>query len=117
MSSEIPAGMEFVPSSVPDGEITMQVSANGSGDSVVIDVKPVCMTFEDYFAAFAPASSHPSFSVSPVTGRMDRRGGEPTQLQITCNPQGASGDLTGDLVINLPEDNSKICYKVTAKSF
>jgi hypothetical protein len=45
-SSEIPAGMEFIPSSVPDGEVTMQVAANGSGDSIEIQVKPVCMTFE-----------------------------------------------------------------------
>ena len=79
-------------------------------------VAPVCMTFEDYFAAFTK-DSHPSFSVKPAIGRMDRRGGEVTELTVVCNPQGQSGTLTGDLVINLPEDNSKICYKVTATSF
>ena len=81
-----------------------------------IQVKPVCMTFEDYYAAFAPGS-HPSLSVAPATGRMDRRGGEATSLTIFCNPNGQAGTFTGDLVINLPEDNSKICYKVTANVF
>lgn len=81
-----------------------------------IEVKPVCMTFEDYYAAFSK-DSHPSFSVTPTTGRMDRRGGEPTLLTIKCDPQGQSGALTGDLVINLPEDNSKICFKITANAF
>jgi len=74
------------------------------------------MGFEDYFAAFA-SDSHPSFSVSPVAGRMDRRGGEPTELEVKCEPQGKAGTFVGNLVINLPEDNSKICYKITATSF
>ncbi len=82
---------------------------------MTIAVKAVCMTFEDYYAAFS-SDSHPSLSVGPAVGRMDRRGGEPTMLDIRCTPNGASGQLTGDLVINLPEDNSKICYKITVNS-
>ena len=74
------------------------------------------MTFEDYYAAFAPGS-HPSLSVTPATGRMDRRGGDPTVMEIFCNPNGQAGEFKGDLVINLPEDNSKICYKITARSY
>ena len=116
LSPDIPAGMQFIPSSVPDGEYTMNVASSGSGETLTIAVKPVCMTYEDYFAAFS-ADSHPSFSVVPATGRMDRRGGEPSQMRVTCDPKGAAGDLIGNLVINLPEDNSKICYKVIAKSF
>eukprot|EP00568_Trieres_chinensis_P006607 CAMPEP_0183290850 /NCGR_PEP_ID=MMETSP0160_2-20130417/435_1 /TAXON_ID=2839 ORGANISM="Odontella Sinensis, Strain Grunow 1884" /NCGR_SAMPLE_ID=MMETSP0160_2 /ASSEMBLY_ACC=CAM_ASM_000250 /LENGTH=223 /DNA_ID=CAMNT_0025451533 /DNA_START=103 /DNA_END=774 /DNA_ORIENTATION=+ len=112
----IPEGMEFIPSSVPDGELNMQVASNGGGVTEVVSVAPVCMTFEDYYAAFAPGS-HPSFSVGPSTGRMDRRGGEPSILEVTCEPRGQAGTFTGDLVINLPEDNSKICYKVTAQCF
>ena len=112
-ASEIPAGMTFVPSSVPDGEYTMNVASSSSGGSIQIDVAPVCMTFEDFFAAFAPGS-HPSLSVGPVTGRMDRRGGESTVLTIACQPNGQAGEFKGDLVLNLPEDNSKICYKITA---
>lgn len=115
-ASEIPAGMEFIPSSVPDGELVMQLAGSSSGADLAIQVQPVCMTFEDFFAAFSP-DSHPSLSVSPVTGRMDRRGGETTPMTIHCDPQGQAGTFTGNLVINLPEDNSKICYKVTANVF
>ena len=46
-----------------------------------------------------------------------RRGGEPTEFVISCIPNGRAGDFYGDLVINLPEDNSKICFKVHAKSY
>jgi hypothetical protein len=115
-ASEIPPGMEFTPSSVPDGEYAMQVAGSGSAGRLDIMVKPVCMTFEDYYAGFSP-DSHPAFSVAPVTGRMDRRGGEASPMTIICDPKGQSGTLTGSLVINLPEDNSKICFKVTAQCF
>jgi len=116
MDSDIPADMEFVASSVPDGAYEFTVASTGMGSGMTIEVKPVCMTFEDYYAAFTK-DSHPSLSVSPAVGRMDRkRGGENTLLDILCTPNGMAGDLTGDLVVNLPEDNSKICFKITAKS-
>jgi hypothetical protein len=86
-----------------------------TGASFTIQIPPVCMTYEDYFAAFAQGS-HRALSVAPATGRMDRRGGETSPMNIICNPEGASGDLIGALVINLPEDNSKICYKIIVKS-
>jgi hypothetical protein len=114
-ASEIPDGMDFTPSSVPDGELTMQVYASGAAVTQTLSVAPVCMTFEDFYAAFAPGS-HPSFSVSPSVGRMDRRGGEMSNFDITCDPRGQAGNLEGNLVINLPEDNSKITYHVSAKS-
>mmetsp|Transcript_14056 Transcript_14056/g.38835 ORF Transcript_14056/g.38835 Transcript_14056/m.38835 type:complete len:269 (+) Transcript_14056:44-850(+) len=116
LNPDIPEGMEFVMASVPDGEYRMNVAANGSGETMTVEVPPVCMTFEDYFAGFTP-DSDPSFSISPATGRMDRRGGEPTVLDIRCEPNGKAGDLTANLVINLPEDNSKICYKLIFTSF
>lgn len=56
-------------------------SSTESG-KIIIDVKPVCMTFEDFFCGFT-ADSHPSFSVSPDKGTMERRNGPPTQLQVT----------------------------------
>ena len=31
LSTEIPAGMEFIPSSVPDGEYQFQVASSGLG--------------------------------------------------------------------------------------
>jgi hypothetical protein len=115
-ASEIPAGMEFIPSSVPDGVFEMTVPSNGSAQALEIQVPPICMGFEDYYASFSK-DSHPCFSVKPATGRMNRRGGEPTDMTIMCNPNGQAGDFRGNLVINLPEDNSKICYQVIAKCF
>jgi len=115
-NSEIPSGMEFVPASVPDGEHTFQVAASSKGGELTFEIKPFCMGFEDYFAAFAPGS-HPSLKVSPCAGRMDRRGGESTFLTITCEPAGQAGTFTGDLVVNLPEDMSKLSYKVSVTAF
>jgi len=115
-ASEIPAGMEFTMSSVPDGAVDIDVAASSKGAEILLSVKPVCMGFEDYYASFT-ADSHPSFSATPVAGRMDRRGGDPTELEIKCEPAGKAGTFVGNLVINLPEDNSKICYKITATSF
>lgn len=86
-----------------------------TGLEVDVDVKPVCMTFEDFYAAFSP-DSNAAFSVTPATGRMDRRNGELTNLKLVIQPRGQSGVLEGNLVINLPEDNSKICYKIIANS-
>mmetsp|Transcript_15658 Transcript_15658/g.20413 ORF Transcript_15658/g.20413 Transcript_15658/m.20413 type:complete len:225 (+) Transcript_15658:133-807(+) len=116
LNPDMPEGMEFVMSSVPDKEIRVNVAANGSGETLVLEVPPVCMTFEDYFAGLAQ-DSDPYFTVTPVTGRMDRRGGEATVLNVRCEPKGRAGDLVANLVINLPEDNSKICYKIIATSF
>ena len=115
-ATEIPAGMEFIPASVPDGDINFQVAASSKGGQFVLEIKPFCMGFEDYFAAFAPGS-HPSLSAGPFTGRMDRRGGESTFLTIQCKPNGQAGTFTGDLVVNLPEDQSKLSYKVSVVSF
>lgn len=115
-NSEIPAGMEFVPGSVPDGEFSFQVASNSGGGETEIVIKPFCMGFEDYYAAFAPGS-HPSLSVTPCAGRMDRRGGETTHMVVSCTPNGQAGIFTGDLVINLPEDNSKLTYKISCNSF
>lgn len=71
----IPDGMEFIPSSVPDGEVGFTVASTSAGGTQEIAVKSPCMTFEDYYAAFS-TESHPSLSVAPSTGRLDRRNGE-----------------------------------------
>ena len=115
VSSEIPAGMQFVPSSVPDGELVMEVGAASTGKTMPLAVAPFCMGFEDYFAAFSPDSAG-GFSVLPATGRMDRRGGEKTVLNVSFAPNGRSGEFVGNLVINLPEDNSKLSYRIIAKA-
>lgn len=76
------------------------------------------MGYEDYYASFTK-DSHPSFSVKPVTGRMDRRGGEATYLDVVCDPRGHSAapgsTFQGTLVVNIPEDGSKLTYTFTAK--
>jgi len=100
-ATDIPEGTEFIPSSVPDGQLSMSVAASGSGTELPLEVAPVCMTYEDFYAGFS-ANSHPSFKVSPTTGRMDRRGGETTHFTITCDPKGQAGTFEGDLVIILP---------------
>ena len=50
--------------------MTMDVAASSKGAELLLNVKPVCMGFEDYYAAFDKERHH-SFSVSPLTERMD----------------------------------------------
>ena len=51
-------------------------------------VKPVCMGFEDFYAGWAPETP-PGFTVSPIQGRMERRGGEPSVFDIEVQSDGA----------------------------
>ena len=94
----------------------IDVAASSKGVEILLSVKLVRVGFEDYYASCTD-DSHPSFSTTHVAGRMDRRGGDPTELEIECEPAGKAGTFAGNLVVNLPEDNSKICYKITAASF
>ena len=55
-----------------------------------VSVRPVAMTYEPYFCGFTP-DSHPAFSVSPASGKMERRNGDPTTVIVTCDPRGAKG--------------------------
>ena len=49
---------------------------------LIIEVKPVCMTFEDYYCGFT-ADSHQAFSiVGPSKGTMERRNGPHTPVKI-----------------------------------
>jgi len=75
------------------------------------------MGYEDYYAAFTP-DSDPVFGISAATatGRMDRRGGESTFLDIIVDPKGQGGRFAGTLVVNLPDDGSKYTYTVQAVS-
>jgi len=115
LNPDIPEGMEFTPSAYPDGTFEMEVMSNSKGGDLAIEVKPFCMGYEDFYASFAPGS-HSSLSVSPSAGRMDRRGGETTFFVINCAPDSKAGQFIGDLVINLPEDNSSLTYKINVKS-
>lgn len=73
------------------------------------------MGYEDYYAAFTK-DSDPVFLVKPATGRMDRRGGKATVLEIICLARGVPGEYQGTLVINLPDDGSKLTYIVKANA-
>eukprot|EP00587_Corethron_hystrix_P010036 CAMPEP_0113307424 /NCGR_PEP_ID=MMETSP0010_2-20120614/6274_1 /TAXON_ID=216773 ORGANISM="Corethron hystrix, Strain 308" /NCGR_SAMPLE_ID=MMETSP0010_2 /ASSEMBLY_ACC=CAM_ASM_000155 /LENGTH=231 /DNA_ID=CAMNT_0000162275 /DNA_START=77 /DNA_END=772 /DNA_ORIENTATION=+ /assembly_acc=CAM_ASM_000155 len=114
--SDIPADIKFVPMSVPDDVIEIDVAASSSGLDYDLLVKPMCMTFEDFYAGFSD-DSHPMLSVSPRTGRMDRRGGEISVFTVTINTTGQAGKFEGDLVIILPEDNSKLSYKFKVNAY
>merc|ERR1719183_3067152 len=92
----VDTSMFVLPSSgMTDMDFEMVVGSTES-KSIDIDVRPVTMTFEDFFCGFT-ADSHPSFSCTPDKGKMERRGGDPTTVTVTCNPCGASGELVGYL--------------------
>lgn len=108
--------MEFIPASAPDGSIEMNVPITSSGEKYVLEIKPFCMGYEDFYVGFA-VGSHASFVVSPNAGRMDHRGGESTFLEIICDPRGKLSNENvweGTMVVNIPEDGSKLTYKLKA---
>ena len=67
--------------SATDAEFEM-FTASTDDKELVIEVDPVCMTFEDYYCGFT-ADSHPAFSiVGPSKGKMERRNGAPTAVTV-----------------------------------
>mmetsp|Transcript_17306 Transcript_17306/g.52652 ORF Transcript_17306/g.52652 Transcript_17306/m.52652 type:complete len:243 (-) Transcript_17306:1002-1730(-) len=98
-------------------EINVEMAA-GSSDAKVetVFVKPVAMSYEDYYAGFTD-DTPPIFSVTPVEGRMERRGGAPTELSVSIRPDGQPGDKTGYLVVVLPEENEQFNIKINVKAF
>ena len=87
------------------------------GGELKIEVKPVCMTFEDFHCGFT-ADSHPAFRVTGnAKGAMERRNGPPTPVTISVNPQGKTGELVGYLCFILPEEKDfSTYYKITCQS-
>jgi len=81
-----------------------------------IKVTPVMMTYEEFYCGFT-TDSHPSFSVSPASGKMEKRGGTPTEITVSCKPEGASGELKGWLCFILPDEKAfSTYYEITAKA-
>ena len=73
---------------------------------------------QDYFFGLT-ADSDSRFKIdmsqsSPFEGRTARKGGEPTEIMIKCDPQGADGVYVAHLCFILPEEPtfSKF-YKIT----
>ena len=54
--------------------------------------------------------AHPAFSVSPASGKMERRNGDPTTVIVTCDPRGAKGELKATLCFILPEEKMFSSY-------
>eukprot|EP00322_Chrysochromulina_rotalis_P012281 CAMPEP_0115859078 /NCGR_PEP_ID=MMETSP0287-20121206/16428_1 /TAXON_ID=412157 /ORGANISM="Chrysochromulina rotalis, Strain UIO044" /LENGTH=253 /DNA_ID=CAMNT_0003313363 /DNA_START=32 /DNA_END=793 /DNA_ORIENTATION=+ len=101
--------------SATDYDLEMFCSSTEEG-KLKVEVNPVCMTFEDYYCGFTP-DSHPSFSVTPDKGTLERRNGPPTELTVTCNPKGAAGELVGYLCVILPDEKDfSTYYKITCAS-
>ena len=103
-------------SGMTDLDFEMKFAHTSTGE-LKIDVRPVAMTFEEFYVGFTP-DSHPAFSVTPTEGRMERRNGPPTELMVTCNPEGKTGELEAHLCFILPEEKAfSTFYKITAKPF
>merc|ERR1719487_573838 len=83
-------------SGMTDLDFEMKFAHTSTGE-LKIDVRPVAMTFEEFYVGFTP-DSHPAFSVTPTEGRMERRNGPPTELTVTCDPQGKTGELEAPLL-------------------
>ena len=81
-----------------------------------VTVKPVCMGFEDFYAGWSPETP-PGFSVSPIQGRMERRGGEPSLFDVEVKADGQTGEKVGYLCIVLPDDDEQFTIKVTVNCF
>jgi len=93
----------------------LEVFANpGDQAKLVIEVKPVAMAFEDFYCGFT-ADSHPAFEVTQnACGKMERRNGPPTPVEVTVDPKGAKGTLVGYLCFIQPEERDfNTFYKIT----
>ena len=74
------------------------------------------MGFEDFYAGWAPETP-PGFSVSPIQGRMERRGGEPGACASAVASDGQTGEKVGYLCVVLPDDDEQFTIKVTVNCF
>jgi len=106
---------ELKKSGMTDLDYDIQVDSIEGGE-LKIDVRPVCMTFEEFYCGFT-ADSHPAFSVTPTEGKMERRNGPPTSVTVKVNPSGRAGTFEGWLCFILPEEKAfSTYYKITAES-
>ena len=100
-----------------DQEVTIDMPAASDIPRLeTITVKPVCMGFEDFYAGWSPETP-PGFSVSPIQGRMERRGGEPSLFDVEVKADGQTGERVGYLCIVLPDDDEQFTIKVTVNCF
>lgn len=87
-----------------------------TGTTLQVDVRPVAMTFEEFYCGFT-SDSHPAFRCTPTEGKMERRNGPPTTVTVECDPNGKTGELVGYLCFILPEEKAfSTYYKITCVS-
>ena len=103
---DVPDGVVFEAGPRFDEEVVLaNVPSTGSIETDLA-VKPVCMTFEDFYAAGRPTRTRASRS-GRSRGGMDRRNGEPTVLTIKCTPNGVSERPDGHACMVLPDDDER----------
>eukprot|EP00904_Undaria_pinnatifida_P000745 jgi/Undpi1/10671/HiC_scaffold_29.g13120.m1 len=90
-------------------EDTVQcISLNSRPGHTTIEVKNTVMTFEPFHCTFVGDTQ--GFKVSPEEGTLARRGGTPTELDVSYKGNGPSDNRIGTLVVETEED--KWVYKV-----
>jgi len=103
----------------PSGQIdqTFEITCDSiKGTDLVISVRPVCMTFEEFYCGFT-ADTPTCFSCNPTEGKMEKRNGPPTDIKVTVKPAGRSGELIGYLCFILPEEKAfSTYYKIVCNS-
>lgn len=98
-----------------DLDFDMVVQSTMAKD-LVVSVRPVMMTYEEFYCGFT-SDSHQAFTVSPNSGKMEKRGGANTDVTVTVTPNGRAGELVGYLCFILPDEKAfSTYYKITAKS-
>jgi hypothetical protein len=102
-------GIEFViPPNAKVKELT--VTAFGPGSDIV--VAPRSRTYEEYQVGIT-ADSDKDFKIEPDVGKMNRKGEDPTEINIKCEKDGA----VAYVCFILPEmDFFNEYYKVTCKA-
>jgi len=99
-------------------DLDFDISCSSMMDTeCVFEVRPMMNTFEEFCCGLT-ADSHPAFKMtSQFEGTMGRRGGEPIEVVVKCEPNGATGDLIGYVAFILPEEKAfSTFYKITCHS-
>lgn len=75
-----------------------------------IQVKNDVMSYEDFVVGFSDDTDPADWQVTPVSGTLNRRGGDPTTLSIVFKPNNPGGTRTAYIIVQTEE--SKFTYQV-----
>eukprot|EP00752_Nemacystus_decipiens_P002105 g2012.t1 len=84
------------------------VSSSGRPGHATIEVRSTVMTYEPFHCTFVGDSR--GFQVTPEEGTLNRRGGDPQELDVSYKGNGPGDNRIGTLVVETEED--KWIYKV-----